>query len=103
MVEGGFVLLLDDIWEKVDLTKIGIPIPTSENKCKVAFTTRSQDVCAHMGVEAPMEVQCLSDNDAFHLFQKKVGQVTLGSVQRSLILQESLLENVEAYRWLSMS
>ncbi|KAF3566285.1 hypothetical protein DY000_02012615 [Brassica cretica] len=71
-----FVLLLDDIWEKVDLTKIGIPIPTSENKCKVAFTTRSQE---HMGVEAPMEVQCLSDNDAFHLFQKKVGQVTLGS------------------------
>ncbi|CAN6856783.1 unnamed protein product [Brassica oleracea] len=50
-----------------------------ENRCKVAFTTRSQDVCAHMGVEEPMEVQCLSDNDAFDLFQKKVGQVTLGS------------------------
>ncbi|KAG2302689.1 hypothetical protein Bca52824_031340 [Brassica carinata] len=32
-----------------------------------------------MGVEEPMEVQCLSDNDAFDLFQKKVGQVTLGS------------------------
>ncbi|CAN6865197.1 unnamed protein product [Brassica oleracea] len=50
-----------------------------ENRCKMAFTTRSQDVCAHMGVEEPMEVQCLSDNDAFDLFQKKVGQVTLGS------------------------
>ncbi|KAL0693840.1 hypothetical protein Bca4012_061020 [Brassica carinata] len=74
-----FVLLLDDIWEKVDLTKIGIPIPTTNNQCKVAFTTRSQDVCARMGAENTMEVQCLSDDDAFDLFQKKVGKTTLGS------------------------
>ncbi|CAA7034200.1 unnamed protein product [Microthlaspi erraticum] len=32
-----------------------------------------------MGVEDPMEVQCLADNEAFDLFQKKVGQRTLGS------------------------
>ncbi|KAJ4877352.1 Disease resistance protein (NBS-LRR class) family [Raphanus sativus] len=74
-----FVLFLDDLWQKVDLAKAGVPFPTVENRCKVAFTTRSQDVCAHMGVEEPMEVQCLSDNDAFVLFQKKVGPVTLGS------------------------
>ncbi|XP_010473481.1 PREDICTED: putative disease resistance protein At1g63350 isoform X2 [Camelina sativa] len=74
-----FVLFLDDIWEKVELAEIGIPVPTPQNRCKVVFSTRSQDVCAHMGVEKPMEVQCLADNDAFDLFQKKVGQTTLGS------------------------
>ncbi|CAA7034226.1 unnamed protein product [Microthlaspi erraticum] len=35
----------DDIWEKVDLTEIGVPFPAPENRCKVVFTTRRQDVC----------------------------------------------------------
>ncbi|CAN7026037.1 unnamed protein product [Brassica oleracea var. botrytis] len=74
-----FVLFLDDLWEKVDLAEIGIPIPTTQNRCKVAFTTRSQEVCARMGVENPMEIKCLEENDAFGFFQKKVGQTTLGS------------------------
>ncbi|KFK40580.1 hypothetical protein AALP_AA2G014600 [Arabis alpina] len=74
-----FVLFLDDIWEKVDLTEIGVPFPTTKNGCKVAFTTRSQDVCAHMGVKDPMEVQCLGETEAFDLFQKKVGKTILGS------------------------
>ncbi|KFK23870.1 hypothetical protein AALP_AAs55447U000100 [Arabis alpina] len=74
-----FVLFLDDIWEKVDLTEIGVPFPTRQNRCKLAFTTRSLGVCAHMGVEDPMEVKCLGEYEAFDLFQKKVGQITLGS------------------------
>ncbi|KAL1214780.1 putative disease resistance protein [Cardamine amara subsp. amara] len=71
-----FVLFLDDIWKKVDLAEIGVPFPTTKNKCKIAFTTRSQVVCTSMGAK-PMEVQCLAVNEAFDLFQKKVGQETL--------------------------
>ncbi|EOA34115.1 hypothetical protein CARUB_v10021615mg [Capsella rubella] len=74
-----FVLFLDDIWEKVELAEIGVPDPRSQKGCKVAFTTRSQDVCGRMGVENPMEVRCLDETDAFDLFQKKVGETTLGS------------------------
>ncbi|XP_010430323.1 PREDICTED: probable disease resistance protein At1g62630 [Camelina sativa] len=74
-----FVLFLDDIWEKVDLAEIGVPDPRTHKGCKLAFTTRSQDVCTRMGVGKPMEVKCLADNDAFDLFQKKVGETTLGS------------------------
>ncbi|EOA33613.1 hypothetical protein CARUB_v10019764mg [Capsella rubella] len=74
-----FVLFLDDIWEKVELAEIGVPDPRSLKGCKVAFTTRSQDVCGRMGVENPMEVRCLEEADAFDLFQKKVGETTLGS------------------------
>ncbi|KAL1214779.1 putative disease resistance protein [Cardamine amara subsp. amara] len=74
-----FVLFLDDIWEKMYLDEIGVPDPRTQIGCKVAFTTRSLDVCSRMGVEDPMEVQCLADNKAFDLFQKKVGQLTLGS------------------------
>ncbi|XP_010476182.1 PREDICTED: putative disease resistance protein At4g10780 [Camelina sativa] len=74
-----FVLLLDDIWRKVDLTEIGVPFPTRENGCKVVFTTRSREVCGHMGVDDPMEVECLAKHDAWDLFKKKVGQLTLKS------------------------
>ncbi|CAN6980891.1 unnamed protein product, partial [Brassica rapa subsp. trilocularis] len=74
-----FVLLLDDIWRKVDLTEIGVPFPTRENGCKVVFTTRSKEVCGRMGVDDPMEVQCLTDNVAWDLFEKKVGPLTLKS------------------------
>ncbi|CAN6907983.1 unnamed protein product [Brassica oleracea] len=70
----------DDIAEKkVDLTEIGVPFPTRENGCKVVFTTRSREVCGHMGVDDPMEVQCLTDNEAWDLFEKKVGPLTLKS------------------------
>ncbi|CAA7034239.1 unnamed protein product [Microthlaspi erraticum] len=38
-----FLLFLDDIWEKVDLIEIGVPFPAPQNRCKVVFTTRSQE------------------------------------------------------------
>ncbi|CAH2048039.1 unnamed protein product [Thlaspi arvense] len=74
-----FVLLLDDIWAKVELARIGVPFPSRENGCKVVFTTRSKEVCGSMGVDDEMEVQCLSHQDALDLFKKKVGEITLRS------------------------
>ncbi|KAG7658203.1 FAD/NAD(P)-binding domain superfamily [Arabidopsis suecica] len=74
-----FVLFLDDLWDKVELANIGVPDPRTQKGCKVAFTSRSLNVCTSMGDEEPMEVQCLEENVAFDLFQKKVGQTTLGS------------------------
>ncbi|KAG2302699.1 hypothetical protein Bca52824_031350 [Brassica carinata] len=74
-----FLLLLDDIWTKVNLTEIEVPYPNRKNGCKLVFTTRSQEVCGRMGVEVEMEVQCLQFQEAFDLFKKKVGEITLRS------------------------
>ncbi|KAF2616839.1 hypothetical protein F2Q68_00040687 [Brassica cretica] len=74
-----FALLLDDIWEKVDLKAVGVPYPTRNNGCKVAFTTRSRDVCGRMGVDDPVEVSCLQPDESWDLFQRTVGENTLGS------------------------
>ncbi|KAL0726720.1 hypothetical protein Bca4012_022813 [Brassica carinata] len=73
MKDKRFALLLDDVWTKVDLTKIGVLLPTKENKCRIAFTTRSREVCVQMGVADPIEVQYLAEDDAWDLFQMKVG------------------------------
>ncbi|KAG7588056.1 P-loop containing nucleoside triphosphate hydrolase [Arabidopsis suecica] len=72
-----FVLMLDDIWEKVDFEALGVPIPTRENGCRVAFTTRSREVCGRMGDHEPMEIQCLEPGEAWELFKNKVGDNTL--------------------------
>lgn len=82
-----FVLLLDDIWEKVNLSEIGIPFPNTENGCKVIFTTRSQEVCRRMGVDVEMEVQCLAPNDALDLFLKKLERSHYKVIQTYPILQ----------------
>lgn len=73
MKDKRFALLLDGVWTKLDLTKIGVPSPTKRNECKIAFTTRSREVCVQMGVADPIEVKCLAENDAWDLFQLKVG------------------------------
>ncbi|KAJ9673015.1 hypothetical protein PVL29_026337 [Vitis rotundifolia] len=74
-----FVLLLDDIWERLDLSKVGIPPLNHQDKLKMVVTTRSKDVCQDMEVTESIEVNCLPWEDAFALFQTKVGADTINS------------------------
>ncbi|XP_021829656.1 probable disease resistance protein At5g63020 [Prunus avium] len=72
-----FALLLDDIWERVDLAKIGVPIPDRQNTSKLVFKTRSEEVCSRMGAHKKIKVECLAWDRAWTLFQEKVGEETL--------------------------
>ncbi|KAK9188277.1 hypothetical protein WN944_019678 [Citrus x changshan-huyou] len=77
-----FALLLDDLWERVDLKKVGVPLPSSSNSPKnsaVVFTTRFVDVCGGMEARRMFKVACLSDGDAWELFREKVGEETIES------------------------
>ncbi|GKV35606.1 hypothetical protein SLEP1_g43852 [Rubroshorea leprosula] len=74
-----FVLLLDDMWERVDLVKVGIPIPGQGNGSKLIFTTRSLDVCGQMEAHKKIMVDCLAPEKAWELFQIKVGEETFDS------------------------
>ncbi|XP_062008250.1 probable disease resistance protein At5g63020 isoform X2 [Rosa rugosa] len=72
-----FVLLLDDMWDWVDLTKVGVPVSNQRNNSKIVFTTRSEDVCGRMGAQKKIRVKCLDWYKALNLFQEKVGKETL--------------------------
>ena len=74
-----FVLLLDDVWERLDFQKLGVPSPNSRNKSKVILTTRSLDVCRDMEAQKSIKVECLTQGEAINLFKKKVGETTLNS------------------------
>ncbi|CAI8618106.1 unnamed protein product [Vicia faba] len=69
--------MLDDLWGNLDLEAIGVPDLKTNNKSKVMFTTRSEHVCGIMQAQKKFKVECLSENDAFDLFCKKVGDETL--------------------------
>ncbi|KAK3219594.1 hypothetical protein Dsin_013564 [Dipteronia sinensis] len=88
-----FVLLLDDIWGRVDLTKIGVPLATPKNiASKVVFTTRFIDICGLMESNRKFKVKCLTDEEAWKLFQNKVGEDTLNSHPDTLELAKSVAQ-----------
>ncbi|KAJ9692934.1 hypothetical protein PVL29_011856 [Vitis rotundifolia] len=74
-----FVMLLDDMWEQMDLLEVGIPPPDQQNKSKLIFTTRSQDLCGQMGAHKKIQVKSLTWKDSWDLFQKYVGNDALNS------------------------
>ncbi|KAK4285090.1 hypothetical protein QN277_001833 [Acacia crassicarpa] len=75
-----FVLLLDDVWERLDLEKVGVPHPKETNfQSKVLFTTRFEDVCAKMKAQRKFKVEILTEKEALELFLMKVGEETLKS------------------------
>ena len=74
-----FVLLLDDIWEPLDLLRVEIPPLGDGNQSKIVFTTRSADVCGGMAAQKGIKVECLEEKEALSLFQAKVGEDTLNS------------------------
>ncbi|EOY20440.1 NBS-LRR type disease resistance protein [Theobroma cacao] len=69
----------DDVWERVDLIKVGIPVPNQDNDSKLVFTTRFLEVCGEMEAHEKIEVKCLSENAVWKLFEEKVGGETLDS------------------------
>lgn len=59
--------------------RIGVPLPTRMNRCKVLFTTRSKEVCSEMRVDVEMEVKCLAPDEAWELFRMRARDLTLES------------------------
>ncbi|RVW30866.1 putative disease resistance protein [Vitis vinifera] len=73
--EKRFVLLLDDLWEWLDLSDVGVPFQNKKNK--IVFTTRSEEVCAQMEADKKIKVECLTWTESWKLFRMKLGEDTL--------------------------
>jgi disease resistance protein RPS2 len=79
-----FLLLLDDLWDRIDLEAVGLPLPLgieplNKYKRKVVLTTRFTSVCGGMEVKKQIQVPYLSEIEAWELFREKVGDQTLFS------------------------
>ncbi|RWR71980.1 putative disease resistance protein [Cinnamomum micranthum f. kanehirae] len=72
-----FLLILDDIWERIDLSEVGIPILNQDNGCKLLLTTRNLGVCRRMETDVEIQIEKLSEEEAWSLFNEKAGDVAI--------------------------
>ncbi|XP_061364302.1 uncharacterized protein LOC133307764 [Gastrolobium bilobum] len=73
--EKTILLVLDDIWTKLDLKKVGIPSKDEHNACKLLMTSRNQDVLVEMDAQPNFRVEVLSEAETWNLFQLMAGDV----------------------------
>ncbi|KAJ6314026.1 hypothetical protein OIU78_017644 [Salix suchowensis] len=67
------LVILDDVWEAVNLKKIGIPVGDDHRGCKVLLTTRRGGICSSMECQALVFLNTLSENEAWALFKINAG------------------------------
>ncbi|KAG7994093.1 hypothetical protein I3843_01G038200 [Carya illinoinensis] len=65
-----FLLILDDVWEKIDLDILGVPRPEVQSGSKIILTSRSLDVCRDMLTDVEVKMSVLRDEDAWQLFSR---------------------------------
>ncbi|KAG5551747.1 hypothetical protein RHGRI_009983 [Rhododendron griersonianum] len=66
------LIILDDVWQELDLKKIGIPITDENKSCKVVLTSRNRNMWKNMDVKE-FAIKILSEEESWTLFKKKVG------------------------------
>ncbi|XP_034707669.1 disease resistance protein At4g27190-like isoform X2 [Vitis riparia] len=76
------LIILDDIWAKLDLKAVGIPCGDDHVGCKIVVTSRRIDVLSQdMGTQPNFEIRILSNDEAWQLFQKTTGGIPELDVQ----------------------
>ncbi|XP_022633301.1 uncharacterized protein LOC106753628 isoform X2 [Vigna radiata var. radiata] len=69
--EKSVLLILDDVWEKLDFGHIGIPSSEHHKGFKILITSRSEAVCTLMDCQRNIYLPILTDEEAWTLFQNK--------------------------------
>ncbi|QCE01090.1 disease resistance protein RPS2 [Vigna unguiculata] len=67
--KGTTLVILDDVWEKINFQALGIPLDASNKTCCIFITTRTREVCTFMQCQSIVELNLLSDEEAWTLFR----------------------------------
>ncbi|KAA8539126.1 hypothetical protein F0562_025818 [Nyssa sinensis] len=71
--EKTILVILDDLWTKLNLEDIGIPCGNDHKGCNILLTSRDQDVCNQMNTQKHFPIEVLSPSEAWDLFKKIAG------------------------------
>ncbi|KAK1303209.1 putative disease resistance protein [Acorus calamus] len=66
---GQVLIILDDIWKRLNLSDIGIPPDRSLDRCKIILTSRNVDIFESMGSEEIIQLGVLSPEDSWKMFK----------------------------------
>ncbi|KAF7139348.1 hypothetical protein RHSIM_Rhsim07G0168300 [Rhododendron simsii] len=67
------LVILDDVWKRLELKHVGIPFGDAHKGCKILVTSRSEEVCNDMGAQKKFTVQVLPKEEAWSLFCEMAG------------------------------
>ncbi|XP_052293101.1 probable disease resistance protein At4g27220 isoform X9 [Citrus sinensis] len=70
--ENKILIILDNIWEDLDLEKVGVPSGNDCRGCKVLLTARDRHVLESIGSKT-LRIDVLNDEEAWTLFKKMTG------------------------------
>ncbi|XWS65124.1 hypothetical protein CRYUN_Cryun05aG0063900 [Craigia yunnanensis] len=72
--EKKILVVLDDIWARLDLEKVGIPFGNENEGCKILLTSRDLNVLSSgMDTQKNFAVGLLNEEEAWDLFKKMAG------------------------------
>ncbi|KAK4729048.1 hypothetical protein R3W88_022036 [Solanum pinnatisectum] len=74
-LEESFLLILDDVWEAINLDDIGVPQPEDPARSKVIITSRFSSVCNQMKTDTEMKVYTLDVDESWQLFVRSAGDI----------------------------
>ncbi|KAI5605760.1 hypothetical protein BDE02_01G373200 [Populus trichocarpa] len=82
------LIILDDVWNHIDLNEIGIPFGDDHRGCKILLTTRLQGICSSMVCQQRVLLSPLPEKEALALFRNNAGlrdgDSTLNTVARGV-------------------
>uniref|UniRef100_A0A6N2LUR3 AAA+ ATPase domain-containing protein n=1 Tax=Salix viminalis TaxID=40686 RepID=A0A6N2LUR3_SALVM len=68
------LVILDDIWERLELDDVGIPSGSDNRGCKILMTSRDRNALYRgMDTKKLFHLQILLENEAWNLFENKAG------------------------------
>ncbi|XP_004296158.1 PREDICTED: disease resistance protein At4g27190-like [Fragaria vesca subsp. vesca] len=88
------LIIVDDVWERTELSKIGIPTYNELQKCKskVLLTTRRLNVCNAMKCHEKISLKVLSDQDSWTLFVRNAGTISFEPTSFEKVARRVALE-----------
>ncbi|TXG66978.1 hypothetical protein EZV62_008253 [Acer yangbiense] len=66
-IEKKILIILDDVWDKLDLSTLGIPFGEDYMGCRILLTTRHQRVCTGMWCQRQILLNVLNENEGLDL------------------------------------
>ncbi|XP_077231495.1 disease resistance protein At4g27190-like [Tasmannia lanceolata] len=69
--EKTLLMILDDLWERVELDQVAIPFGKDHRGLKILLTSGSENVCRVMESQVVIKLEVLSDEDSWALFIEK--------------------------------
>ncbi|KAL4633290.1 hypothetical protein ACB092_04G112700 [Castanea dentata] len=108
------LVILDDIWDALDLEAVGIPYGGQHNRCKILLTSRSEDACNQMKSQEIFKIEVLSGEEAWNLFREMAGNCAdtpnlrpiakevakeCGGLPVALVTVGRALENKSEFEW----